>query len=397
MNYVFQINSSVKLTRTNFPNKCLYDYLHTLLDPEGEYVTDEMREMIMVPVSIICYSRKAVGESADRLVAIDNFCEDNTPFEASKDKKSKAGTKYDISLLRKCLKVALKDHQSSRNVMATYETDSHINHAVQKAIIDNYEKRISDLALLYFGNNIPDYELDTFEPKDCKYAKQIDENTAFDNANAHYVRECLNMKQRNIYCDRKDDYDSFLNKVLLLENDSCACESCYVLELRELVFRWYYRRNHRLAQHLATSEQKQRNTLPPGNIQSSSSHYHYPLPNLNPKTYKDLKEIVLSMKPFFYNFSVFVTLLETEERGLKGPLGKMIESSMFDGYNHVLFKRFKLDEWYRSRCYEDCNHENNVLKFDALLMDPTETYQGPKMMMPAGWNKIVSLFSSVYI
>ena len=393
MNYVLQINSSVSLTRENFPNDDLYNYIHELLDPDNEYNTDEMRKKIMVPVSIICYSRKAVGESADKLLYIDEFCEDNTPFVSSKFKNKSISTRqYDISLLRQCLKVALKDHQSSRNVMATYETNSHINHAVQKSVIENYEKRISHLSHLYFGDNIPDYDLKSFEVMDSKYVNKVD--SIFDNANAHYARECLNQKQRDIYCDRKEDYDSFLEKVLLLEDDTEQCRTTHIEELRDIVHRWYYRKEHNMERYLATREQENRNTLPPESYNVSRSHNHYPLPNTSPHTVKDLKETVIAMKPYFHNFSVFVSLLNGDENGRKGPLGKMIERS-FDRYNHPLFKDFCLDEWYRFVCNDGDAHDCNIENFDKLLIDPSETYQGPKMLMPAGWNKIVSQFCSI--
>lgn len=392
MNYVLQINSWVPLTRENFPQEDLYDYIHELLDPENEYDTDERRKSIAVPVSIICYSRKAVGESVDKLLCIDQFCEDRSPFEASKVKRSDSRATYDISLLRKCLKVALKDHQSSRNAMATYETDSHINHEVQKTIIENYEKRISKLSALYFGNDVPGYSKETFQSNDPHYGKNVDESYTFDNANAHYIRECLNSKQRNIYADRKDDYDTFSEKVLQLENDTEPCDRSYLEELRRIVNRWYYRKDHNMERQLAIWQQRDRTTYPPRNMKAPNSHNYYPLPDLGPKTVKDLKKTVRSMKPYFYNFSIFITLLDGEEEYTKGAFGKMIEES-FDWHNHPLFKNFCLDEWYRSICEDDSGvaHERNIEdKFDCLLIDPTETYQGPKLLLPAGWNKMVS-------
>ena len=148
-----------------------------------------------------------------------------------------------------------------------------------------------------------------------------------------------------------------------------------------------------MEQQLAIREQNDRNTLPPGSYNAASSHHRYPVPNMAPNTIKELKDILVAMRPYFYNFSVFVSLLNSDEDG-RGPLGKIIERS-FDRYNFPLFKSFSLDEWYRSLCNgpsSDVAHDGNIENFDRLLIDPVETYQGPKLLMPAGWNKIVSHF-----
>ena len=400
MNYVLQINSSVELSRSNFPNEELYNYLHELLDPDGNYETDEMRSaMLRVPVSIICYSRKAVGESADKLLCIDYYCESNdSVFVPSSRGKSPSVKSYDISLLRRILKIPIKDNRSSRNVMATYETDAHINHSIQKVIIENYEKKISNLALLYFGSNLPDYDLEEFEPY-LGRNESICIGTLH-NANGHFLRECLSQKHRNIFADKKNDYDLLNDKVLALKNDTDPCPQDLIDELKEIVDRWYirYPRNKfSLPRKTAPeNDQKNRNTYPP-HSEISSFYKHksnrYPLPDLSPKTIEDLKKVLETMVPFFYDFNVFISLPGTEEYGLKGPFGKLVEI-MFDEYNRPLFKNFKLDEWYRY-VSEGRELEDNIEKLDGLLIDPTETYQGPKLMMPAGWNKIVSNFPSV--
>lgn len=384
MNHVLQINSAVPLTRVNFPDKHLYKYLHNLLDKNNVCVTDEERSKLMVPVSIICYSRKAVGESADKLLAIDNYCKDDTLFVCSKPKKSTPPKEYDISLLRQCLKIAIKDHQSSRNVMATYETNSHINHRVQKQIITNYETKQRNLAKLYFGPEDPGCDEDTGEIRDYKY---VDKDFDLDNANAHYLRECLNQRKRNVFADRKDDYDKFREKVMKLEDNDEELSQELVTEFNDLVERWYY---HMKSQNGKKYDPAKYQTQRSTDIKEEchhNPHCYYPYPKLQTKTNKGLRATISDMFVFFHDFTVFISLLNYDEYGEKGIFGKVVENSFYRGM-HGLHKNFNLGLWYKF-CSSD-NEENRVENFDTLLIDPTETYQGPKLLMPAGWDKMVS-------
>jgi hypothetical protein len=267
--------------------------------------------------------------------------------------------------------------------MATYETNSHINHRVQKQIITNYETKQRNLAKLYFGPEDPGWDKDTQGIVDYTY---LDKDFDLDNANGHYLRECLNQRQRNVFADRKDDYDKFREKVTKLEDNDEEISPELVTEFYDLVEQWYYHMKSNHAKTDPAKYQKIRSTDITDDYWHNA-HCYYPYPKLQTKTNKGLRATISDMFVFFHDFTVFISLLNYDKYGEKGCFGKLVENSFFRGL-HGLHKNFNLGLWYKF-C-SDANEENRVENFDTLLIDPTETYQGPKLLMPAGWDKMVS-------
>ena len=134
MNNVLQINISVPLDAKFFPDQRLYNYIWKILDPEQKYETPESRKKeLMVPISVICYSRKVVGQATEKLLDLDQFGKDCSLVTGSDGE-----VKYDVSVLRSTLRLCFLDVRSSRNVQAMYETSSYINHKVQEDAILKY-------------------------------------------------------------------------------------------------------------------------------------------------------------------------------------------------------------------------------------------------------------------
>ena len=210
MNVVLQINSFVPLSRKYFSKKKIYDYVWRLIDPEGKHSNDLMREQLRVPLSIICYSRKVIGESSSTLLNIQNYAKQSNLLEVTpvcpaeeeisstvREESNQDGNHnherrkrrkvrklssailnvYNVSVLRKCLGTVIMDNASTRNYLLSVESDAHINHRILGEVKKNYENRQKVLAFKMFGNTVPSGK--TIEDYAKKYGRNKDHWIAF--------------------------------------------------------------------------------------------------------------------------------------------------------------------------------------------------------------------------
>jgi len=371
MNNVLQINVSVPLDSKNFPDERLYNYIWKVLDPEGLFKTQEQRMSLMVPISVICYSRKVVGQSTEKLLELDNFADDES-LVTGKD----GSTKYNISLLRKTLKKCFTDEQSSRNVQAMYETSSYINHEVQQDLVSSFNSHRTNLHEHLFENSAHH------------------DRTNF---NIYYLKNGYKAKNdwANLFADRKEDYDEFVTSIECIPEKNIFIDSCFVREFRNLVDRWY---------PILESYVGQRGTaIPYDKIQSDRRynrdrdlHKYYPRPSI-PAEEKDTmtKSMMLTklkeMKDFFYNVEIFMSIADGSKKALLAldlnESGTHICMDEEDEYSYST--AFDIDAWYKY-CQHDL-FEKRVDKLRASVIDAEETFQGPRLQYPAGWQKMVRL------
>ena len=371
MNVVLQVNSFVQLTRTNFPEKKLYNYVWKLLDPKGKHSSDESRCKLKVPLSIICYSRKVVGESASTLLAISGYSTKTDPIVIRRESTSKRMSKrrktscqksdltsisYDVSLLRQCLSIALLDNQSSRNYLETLERDGHINPKIQEMLLQNYANRQSVLAYKLSSSH-------TSTSNETLTQKQH----LWSNFNVFYARSALNDAAFNLFLDRLQDYYDLCHEVTTRYPKNTKQVTSVSNYLRRkylcLVHRWF---------------------LHPS--QTKNSDHAFKAPSLRQDTtFSQFEEIVLNkLHNFFHDICVFLQLLNSGEKvGLASCLKQSRCRKTID-----IQRCFDHDTWFE-HCTSN-NLEERSRNVKSKILDPEETYQGPKMLLPPAWNKLVS-------
>jgi hypothetical protein len=369
MNNVLQINTSVSLNRINFPDPKLYDYVWKMLDKEGIYTTDALREELRVPISIICYSRKVVGQSTEKLLDLDAFATDDTPVTGSD-----GNSKYNIQLLRNVLRKSFLDTRSSRDVQAMYETNSYINHQVQDDLLRDFSSHRSNLNKFLLEDN--------------------GEN--WDDFNAYYLKNGIKCdKQLNLFADRKDEYDELCRMVNDIPDSNVYVQLDIIREFRSLVSRWYPwlddyqgRKGNEINYAKFQKERRQ--------FQDRDHHRYYPRPSISNDevhslTKSELQSRLSEMKNFFYNVEVFLSITQDSKKCL---LALDLADSKSYGPLTEDEEPFNKSEYDVDRWYEACQHwdmDKRIENLRGSVLDCSETFQGPKLQFPAGWDKTVSL------
>ena len=361
MNVVLQINSFVFLNRNNFKDEKLYNYIWKILDPDCQCMDDTSRSLLKVPVSIICYSRMVVAESSATLLAIHRYWARRELFVAKVSRKSKSKQNpmqppsnstlsVDISLLRQCIGVVLSDCSSKRNFMETYERDGHINHSIQATIMEEYNHRQRDLFHKMFGQSqFPEDHLNGF--------------------NNLYLKTVLNNDHYNLFVERLQEYYDLcleVSRVHEEKGDRQRVPTSLMSDVKVLIRRWYLHDNI---------------------LMSRKEYSKLKCPTFDEELFmKDLKHLLeKEMSPYFHNVDIFLSLLE---KGSKEELGcHLLECTNYR--RHDSLRCFDVSVW-NENCHKENDYKDIVRMLMARLIDPTETYQGPRLLLPPSWNKMVS-------
>ena len=370
MNNVLQVNVSVPLNRTNFSDNRLYNYILRVLDPEGNLKTEKQQASLMVPISVICYSRKVVGQSTEKLLLLDNFAEDES-LVTGKD----GLTNYNVSHLRKILRDCFTDERSSRNVQAMYETSAYINHQVQDDLLCKYNKNRTNLQLHLFEDIEPSNDRTNF--------------------NIYYLKHGLkNDLWTNLFADRKEDYDLLVQSVESIpdNSDNLFVDRNIILEFRDLVKRWYPILDDYLGQ--------KGDDIPYDSIQRRKRsdphldyHKYYAIPRI-PKDEEDtttrtmLLNRLEDMKEFFHSIEIFLSIVDGSKKSILALDLKDSGADIGDtGEELEIPITFDINFWYK-HCQRDL-FEQRLPKLRTSVIDCQETFQGPKLQYPAGWQKMV--------
>ena len=184
MNAVLQINVWIPLDKQLINNDKLFNFLSRSLLIKDVHKKGNVISNTRVPISIICYGRRVVGQTCDMYYHL---------RELSLTNRFLFG--QEVTLIYNILSRIILDVHSSRFLINSIETSEHINGKVVMQAIDDFNKRQNEL-MLFLEENPSGYECFCFKngisnESQREYLKRMDLYSS--------------MKNRLINCTNEDE------------------------------------------------------------------------------------------------------------------------------------------------------------------------------------------------